>query len=285
MKVVKLEGLEKIDLPLPQLDKSVNIEREKVQLIANSDPYLFDNQELLLQYYQEIKNNWSPAIVKRIKEQHKLNLRQKLDRCILAVMAARSKIEFVTVPSLDSPEHELQARISQLSQQLEATNAQLVASQRRLIKTNNQLNNQIKLNIIFAADRLLPAGPPLNGIQEAPFMKLLGSPTTITELERNYDALDNKLQDEINSYRREIIEMRLHPDLSSEDEDYSNIIEEYTKKKKDTIARKDLLRSTYNIVEKNWDVLKPTIPIEKELLELFMKGEIVGGWSVETFYQ
>ena len=283
----------------------------KAEVIANSDPYLLDNQNLLLSYYREIKESWGSRVINRIKSKHKLNLRQKLDRCLLAVMAARHKIE--TDSSLylgqtcsiennvieakvlpPSPtELELAAKVKELEKQLEASNAIAVEAktlsdrlERQLEQTNNQLNKQVKLNIIVATDRLLPAGPPLNGVQESPTFKILGSPTTKTQLEHNYRVLEDKLLNKVNQYRKEIKELRLHPDLSDkDDEDWSETIANYRNLKDEAIEKLNLVKSLYSLHHDNWDLLKPTIPISDEELQMRMNSEIPHGWTIKSFWE
>jgi len=277
------------DLENHNLAKSFSI--EKLQTIAKCDPYLIENQTLLLAYYKEVKKTWATAIVNRIKQQHKLNLRQKLDRCILAVMAAREKIQFKTDAAAKSrtgffcspppegeggiSEPELAAKVEQLERQLEQTSAELE-------KTNNRLNNQVKLNIIVATDRLLPEGPPLNGVEESPMMKILGSPTTLTKLELNFEILKKRLKNKIDNYRAAIKELL----LSEDNEKYcvEEIIEDYRQLKNEAVKRLKLVNSIYSIHRDNWDLLKPTIPISDEELQARMNGKIPHGWSPESFW-
>ncbi len=76
-------------------------------------------------------------------------------------------------------------------------------------------------------------------------MRILGSPTTLTELEANY---------------RELIK-REHPDVSPFAEE-------------EAINRFAYLRSLYRITRENWQVLKPTATIEKGELETRMKAPV-----------
>ena len=283
---------------------SESLSREKLQIIANSDPYLLDNQVLLLGFYTEIKKTWPSAIVNRIKTLHKLNLRQKLDRCILAVAAATEKIarstkitaladtqinDSPTVPDSNQPSA-LVAKVKQLERLLETTSVRLVETEDRLLETTtelehskNQLNKQIKLNIIVATDRLLPQGLPLNGVQNSPAMKIMGSPTTLTRLELNYRILDKKWLDKIKQYNEWIKELL----LGEESEKYWNqeTIDLYSQKKREAVERYKLIRSIYELLAPNWDVLKPTIPISDEEKAARMNGKIPHGWSPESFWE
>jgi len=199
--------------------------------------------------------------------------------------ATANKVEQLEAELL-SKQKELEAISQQLeerSQQLEQESAQRICLERQLEASNNQLNKQVKLNIIVATDRLLPAGPPLNGVQESPMMKIIGSPTTITELEHNYRVLEDRLLEKISDCRQ-VIKDRL---LAIEDVGGNwdrDSIEDYRKKKDDAIERLNLVKSIYNLHRENWDLLKPTIPISDEELSARMNAKIPNGWTIESFW-
>ncbi|MGF1485924.1 MAG: hypothetical protein ACFBSE_02305 [Prochloraceae cyanobacterium] len=178
-----------------------------------------------------------------------------------------------------SKQLELEATSQQLeerSQQLEKESAQRICLEQQLIK-------QVKLNLIVATERLLPAGPPLNGVQDSPMMKLVGSPTTVTELEHNYRILEKKWLDRITQYNEEIKQLL----LGEESGKYWNqdTIDLYSKKKRDAIDRYKLIKSTYKLLATNWDLLKPTIPINDEEYSRRMNAKIPNGWTPASFWE
>ncbi len=92
----------------------------------------------------------------------------------------------------------------------------------------------------------------MNGSEESPAMRILGSPKTLTELEANY---------------RELIK-REHPDVSPFSEEIA-------------INRFAYVRSLYRITREHWQVLKPTATITAAELEKRMKAPVP--FAVESF--
>ena len=93
----------------------------------------------------------------------------------------------------------------------------------------------------------------MNGTEESPAMRILGSPKTLTELEANY---------------RELIK-REHPDVSPFSEEIA-------------INRFAYVRSLYRITREHWQVLKPTATITAAELEKRMKAPVP--FAVESFW-
>ena len=98
---------------------------------------------------------------------------------------------------------------------------------------------------MLLTNRLLAPGLPLNGTEDSPAMRILGSPKTLTELEANY---------------RELIK-REHPDVSP-----------FTQE--EAINRFAYVRSLYRITREHWHHLKPTATITKKMLEKRMKAPV-----------
>ncbi len=107
--------------------------------------------------------------------------------------------------------------------------------------------------MLLLANRLLPPGLPLNGTEESPAMRILGSPKTLTELEANY---------------RELIK-REHPDVSPWTEE-------------EAINRFAYVRSLYRITREHWHCLKPTTRITQTDLEKRMKAPVP--FAPESFW-
>ncbi len=72
---------------------------EKLQIIASSDPFLARNEDLLIGHYELVKRTWSKAKLNNLKQLHSLNLRQKFDRCLLAVKAAEIQLQHYPTPT------------------------------------------------------------------------------------------------------------------------------------------------------------------------------------------
>ncbi len=134
--------------------------------------------------------------------------------------------------------------------QIQELKALLKEEQERLEKQQEQLDNRAKqleqsqnFSALLIANRLLAPGLPLNGTEESPAMRILGSPKTLTELEANY---------------RELIK-REHPDVSPFPEE-------------EAIHRFAYVRSLYRITREHWQDLKPTAIITKQILEKRMRA-------------
>ncbi len=119
---------------------------------------------------------------------------------------------------------------------------------------SNKLNQIDRFTFLLLTHRLLEPGPPLNGTENSPAMKILGSPTTLTELRSNYKKL---VASE-------------HPDFSPYPED-------------EAVKRFLYLRSLYQIVYEKWERLKPTAQISDAVKQKRMNAPVP--WQPETFWR
>ena len=106
-----------------------------------------------------------------------------------------TSLSFQSVEVSQTPPSE-QLQIAQ--QQILELESQLKNKQEQLEQQKELLEQSKNFSYLLLTNRLLLPGLPLNGTQESPAMRILGSPTTLTELEANY---------------RELIK-REHPDVS-----------------------------------------------------------------------
>ncbi|MDJ0681306.1 MAG: hypothetical protein QNJ18_15720, partial [Xenococcaceae cyanobacterium MO_167.B52] len=83
-------------------------------------------------------------------------------------------------------------------EQIKLLEIQLKEREEQLQQQEEQLKQSEQFSVLLLTNRLLAPGLPLNGTEESPAMRVLGSPKTLTELEANY---------------RELIK-REHPDVS-----------------------------------------------------------------------
>ena len=130
-------------------------------------------------------------------------------------------------------------------EQIKLLESQLKEREEQLQQQEEQLKQSENFSVLLLTNRLLAPGLPLNGTEESPAMRVLGSPKTITELEANY---------------RELIK-REHPDVSPFDQDVA-------------IERFAYVRSLYRITRNNWEVFKPTAVISKEQLQARMNAPV-----------
>ncbi len=138
-----------------------------------------------------------------------------------------------------------QEQIHKLSAQLKEKEGQLEQKQQQLEQEKQQLEQSKNFSVLLLTNRLLAPGLPLNGTEESPAMRILGSPKTLTELEANY---------------RELIK-REHPDVSPFAEE-------------EAINRFAYVRSLYRITREHWQSLKPTATITKKMLKKRMKAPV-----------
>ena len=122
---------------------------------------------------------------------------------------------------------------------------ELLNFEEELEQEKQQLEQSKNFSVLLLTNRLLAPGRPLNGTEDSPAMRILGSPKTLTELEANY---------------RELIK-REHPDVSPFAPE-------------EAINRFAYVRSLYRITREHWHSLKPTATITKMMLEKRMKAPV-----------
>ncbi len=255
-----------------------------LEVIANLNPCLAEDETLLLSYYNKVKTTWSSSAIKSLQKETGLKLTSKLNRCRFAIAAAKFQLTDLQLTSfnidvdidptsklstscevtaydagrdeivkqleaqlLDS-EKQLKIKseeVQLLESQLLNTQEELEVKEEQLEEQSEQLNQIENFSILLLTHRLLAPGLPLNGTEESPAMRILGSPKTRTELEANY---------------RELIR-REHPDVSVHEEDVAR-------------ARFSYLRSLYRITRDYWEVLKPTAVITPEELRRRMTAKV-----------
>ena len=263
-----------------------------MQIIASSDPFLARNEDLLIGHYELVKRTWSKAKLNNLKQLHDLNLRQKFDRCLLAVKAAEIQLQHypTSTPEIDrqlKPQDSTTVLTSEEATvaQTQELNTKIEELEAQLEKQKNQYDRQVKLNLIIAADRLLPSGPPLSGVQKCPAMQILGEPTTKTELDSNYRQLKGHLETKITQYKLDIHKLDIHPDSLDESNSDNKQFDRYIAEIQDTRNKLNLVKSLYQLHSDNWGILKPTIPIADSDYQRRMNQKIPHGWSVESFWE
>ena len=269
-----------------------------LSILANLNPCLAENENLLLSYYKRVRATWSNSAIKTVQKATGLKLTSKLNRCQFAIEAAKQELHFmqaesqeinyylegeelpvtsyqisselpniisllVSVPLLGKPERGLTAfQVAELEteqeeqldtqkqlqiaqEQIHKLETQLKEKEEQLEQKQQQLEQSENFSVLLLTNRLLAPGLPLNGTEESPAMRILGSPKTLTELEANY---------------RELIK-REHPDVSPFAEE-------------EAINRFAYVRSLYRITREHWQSLKPTATITKTMLKKRMKAPV-----------
>jgi len=221
---------------------------EQLETITSLNPAHQQAIDTLLSFYQFIRSTWTASAIAQLKDAHDLDLRRKQDRLQLAHFAAREELDFArSLPEGLQPiahlpeENHCQSAIAEAETETETESV------------SERYARLEKFTLLLLTGRILPSGPPLNGTQEAPAMRVLGSPKTLTELEANYKQLVK----------------HHHPDISP----FS--IEEAQ-------ARFTYIRKLYQLTRKCWDQLKPTAMISQQTLQHRLQARVP--YSPESFW-
>ncbi|MGK7934470.1 MAG: J domain-containing protein [Xenococcaceae cyanobacterium] len=279
-------------MEIQQIENKQPLNTRILNILVNLNPYLAENETLLMSYYKRVRSTWSNSAIKTVQRATGLKLTNKLNRCQFAIEAAKQELQFMQsenyeincylereelsianyqivadLPSRDKAylapnsfqvegfEIEEQQQLDteeNTSQQLQIAQAQikklesqLKEQQEQLEQKQKQLEQSANFSVLLLTNRLLAPGLPLNGTEESPAMRILGSPKTLTELEANY---------------RELIK-REHPDVSPFAEE-------------EAINRFAYVRSLYRITREHWHCLKPTARITQAEKERRMKAPV-----------
>jgi len=219
---------------------------EQLEEITTLNPAHQQAVEALIGFYQFVRSTWTANAIAQLKQVHDLDLRRKQDRLQLAHFAARRELDFArSLPEGLQPLADLPAEKND-QQATAETETETESASERYARLE-------KFTLLLLTGRILPSGPPLNGTQEAPAMRVLGSPKTLTELEANYKQLVK----------------HHHPDISP----FST---------EEAQARFTYLRKLYQLTRKCWDQLKPTAIISQQTLQHRLQGRVP--YSPESFW-
>ena len=270
-------------MKLQQLEINPTLNARTLNILVNLNPCLADNETLLLSYYKRVRATWSNSAIHAVKKATGLKLTSKLNRCQFAIEAAKLQLQLmqsevdenndylegeelavtsyqisselpkITSNQVEELTQEEQRQLQIAQEQIYKLESQLKEKQEQLEQKEQQLEQSSNFSVLLLTNRLLAPGLPLNGTEESPAMRILGSPKTLTELEANY---------------RELIK-REHPDVSPFAEE-------------EAINRFAYVRSLYRITREHWQSLKPTATITKSMLSKRMKAPVP--FSPESFW-
>ncbi len=277
-------------MELQQLETTLDVENHSplnarfLNVIANLNPILAEDEILLLSYYKKVRATWSASAIKNLQKAEGLKLTNKLNRCRFAIAAAQLQLQFISsdcseqfnsaawknkslsdcasqedkafsqslveidngsISSFQVESFDVDEELQLAREQIQLLESQLKEKEGQLEEKEAQLKQSENFSVLLLTNRLLAPGLPLNGTEESPAMRILGSPKTLTELEANY---------------RELIK-REHPDVSPFSEEIA-------------INRFAYVRSLYRITREHWQVLKPTATITAAELEKRMKAPV-----------
>jgi len=222
---------------------------EQLEEITSLNPAHQQAVDALLGFYQFVRSTWTANAIAQLKQAHDLDLRRKQDRLQLAHFAAREELDFARSlpdrlqPIADLPQHNTCQAVEEATPQAQPESESI---EQRYVRLE-------KFTLLLLTGRILPSGPPLNGTQDAPAMRVLGSPKTLTELEYNYKQLVK----------------HHHPDVSPFCSEEAQ-------------ARFTYIRKLYQLTRKCWDKLKPTATITQETLQQRLQAKVP--YSPESFW-
>ena len=281
MELKQLEARQTLDNPISQDFEfsSTGVSSRILQILINLNPCLSEPETLLLSYYKRVRATWSASAIKTVQKATGLKLTNKLNRCQFAIAAAKFQLQWeqppraednynleikqlpvsnerkieelpninsgVTFPEVEESLKPVYSQLQNAIEQIEELESQLQEKERQLEQKKQKLEQSKNFSVLLLTNRLLPAGLPLNGTEESPAMRILGSPKTLTELEANY---------------RELIK-REHPDVSPFPSD-------------EAIERFAYVRSLYRITRDHWQQLKPTAAIAEAELKKRMIASV-----------
>ena len=230
---------------------------EPLEEITSLNPAHQQAVDALLGFYQFIRSTWTANAIAQLKQAHDLDLRKKQDRLQLAHFAAREELDFARSlpqglqPIADLPQHS-SCQAPPLTSPPVGENERGKPQVQPETPSEKYLRLE-KFTLLLLTGRILPSGPPLNGTQDAPAMRVLGSPKTLTELEYNYKQLVK----------------HHHPDVSPFCAEEAQ-------------ARFTYIRKLYQLTRKCWDKLKPTATITQETLQQRLQARVP--YSPESFW-
>ena len=268
-------------MQLQLLESKQPLNSRILNILVNLNPCLAENETLLLSYYKRVRATWSNSAIKAVQKATGLKLTNKLNRCQFAIEAAKQELQFMqrqsqeincylegeellvanhqiskdlpSITSFQAAELEIeeeeqlhtQKQLQIAQEQIHKLETQLKEKEEQLEQEKQQSEQSKNLAVLLLTNRLLAPGLPLNGTEDTPAMRILGSPKTLTELEANY---------------RELIK-REHPDVSPF-------------APSEAINRFAYVRSLYRITREHWQSLRPTATITKEMLKKRMNAPV-----------
>ena len=231
------------------------LERNDLVNLTILNPRHFEAETLLLDYYKRVKSSWSPSAFRNLRNQSGLKLTNKINRCEFARLAAIVELEFINsecrggvtpplaeetiIPPSENKElaalqqayldtQQQLAEAEEKVKELQEAEEQAKQLEDELQAKQQKLNKSERFSFLLLTNRLLPPGEPLNGTEESPAMRVLGSPKTLTELEANYREL----------IKREHPDLSVHePELATKRYMYVRSLVQFTRKHWDKVNR------------------------------------------------
>ena len=226
-------------MELQLLENKQTLNSRTLNIIINLNPCLAENETWLLSYYKTVRATWSNSAIKAVQKATGLKLTSKLNRCQFAIEAAKLQLQFMqaesqeinyylegkellianyqisdelpSITSFQAAELEIeqeeqldtQEQLQIAQKQIHKLSAQLKEKEEQLEQEKEQLKQSKNFAVLLLTNRLLAPGLPLNGSEDSPAMRILGSPKTLTELEANYRELIKREHPDVSPFAQE----------------------------------------------------------------------------------
>ncbi|MEO0948061.1 MAG: hypothetical protein AAFY11_07940 [Cyanobacteria bacterium J06641_5] len=233
--------------------KPTNYDRNRLEALLNLNPLHGESERELLLFYQWMRAHWSRAAWEDLRAEFDLNLRSRNNRVAFARLGIER--ELVHCDGSSGP-----FGAPALPRQLELIPTAPVQENVALMQAAiDELQASLQ-HLQEAVRGLLPEGEPLNGTEKSPAMLVLGSPTTLTELNCSHQHGYQELR------------AREHPDRSPFPA---------AEAQKRYAAIELLHRAACD----NWESARPTTAIAPQQLQRRLAAKLPFGLQPESFVQ
>lgn len=229
-------------------------DRARLEALLTLNPLRGESERELLLFYQWMRANWSRSAWDDLRAEFDLDLRRRTNRLTIARLGVEKELVY------SHPDSPHVAHLPQPPRQLELISAPPVRENVALMQAAiDELQASLQ-HLQEAVRGLLPEGEPLNGTENSPAMLVLGSPTTLTELncggQHGYQEL----------------RAREHPDRSPFPAAEAQ-------------KRYAALRLLHRAACDNWEAVRPTTKIADDELQRRLAAKLPYGLEAASFVQ
>lgn len=230
--------------------RAIDYNRDRLEVLLTLNPLREESERELLLFYQWMRANWSRSAWEDLRAEFDLDLRSRHNRLAIARLGIERELVHCDGSAIGGR--------TTLPRQLELLSAAPVQENVALMQAAID-DLQASLQYLQEAVRgLLPEGGPLNGTEKSPAMVVLGSPTTLTELNCSHQHGYQELR------------AREHPDRSPFPA---------AEAQKRYAAIELLHRAACD----NWESARPTTAIAPEQLQRRLEAKLPFGLKHESF--
>lgn len=229
--------------------KLTDYNRDRLEALLSLNPLREESERELLLFYQWMRANWSRSAWEDLRAEFDQDLRSRNNRVAIARLGVERELVYYDGTA-----------VPKLPRQLELLPAAPVQENVALMQAAiGELQASLQ-HLQEAVRGLLPEGEPLNGTEKSPAMLVLGSPTTLTELNCSHQHGYQELR------------AREHPDRSPFPA---------AEAQKRYAAIELLHRAACD----NWESARPTAAIAPQQLQRRLAAKLPFGLKHDSFVQ